>query len=598
MRLKRNLTLIVFSFLLIISIGLISADSCTITERASCVNPNKIVMGLSSTANAHGELAAQNNFNYVLCCDFGAGNTSCDGTNKIIGLSSSTNAHAETREGTAYTVADVCYENLICVSASNSCDASYNVSMNLSLSGATNAHIGGFNDYNTKICCGYQAVTPTCTPGNGCVEGCAPADPDCPIVTTPNAYWSSDGTAGIINLNVLPGATKVYMVLLNSGLLQGASISFEIYEDDATDQLIRTIIGTVGINGTANLEWQISQADIDKAMEGEFGGIDGIYFKAKNGTSVITQSGELNISLTSSAACSGITLCGSYDTQTACQADANTCQIAKDSSNCNTGDCSCTWNATNGCMLTVNQIISDPNGDIDGDGIINLHDPDADGDGVMNSPWQNVDPNGDIDGDGILNINDDDMDGDGILNGHDPDADGDGVMEQSWALTILPYDDMDGDGILNINDSDIDGDSILNGYDAYIGTEFISENLISLGTCNYLENTADDCEDGYLEYSWKANWKWDSDNILTLSYSGQEGYIQTLEDGTWHYDPQGLSVSCKDGSNPGIPCPSRVNLPFFGFYSLLISILSIALIYAILILKRKSALTHSCKKRK
>ncbi|MEJ2268134.1 MAG: hypothetical protein P8X70_03600, partial [Nanoarchaeota archaeon] len=76
MKKEVNKIFIIF-FLIIILSGLISAESCTITERDNC-NGN-IVMGLSSETNAHAELANQENYDHVLCCDFGTGNTNCNG---------------------------------------------------------------------------------------------------------------------------------------------------------------------------------------------------------------------------------------------------------------------------------------------------------------------------------------------------------------------------------------------------------------------------------------------------------------------------------------------------------------------------------------
>ena len=58
-------------------------------------------------------------------------------------------------------------------------------------------------------------------------------------------------------------------------------------------------------------------------------------------------------------------------------------------------------------------------GDLDADGILDIHDPDVRGDGILDSSYQGVSANGDEDGDGILNIDDEDIDGDGILNGFD-----------------------------------------------------------------------------------------------------------------------------------------------------------------------------------
>ncbi len=152
---------IVFLFLMILSLGVISGvDSCSIKLRTFCNNPNDIVMGVSSSTNAHGELWNQINYDYVLCCNFGTGDRECSphlhpvykenaSANKIIGLSSATNAHAETPGESNYKI-NVCYENLACISTEESCGTDYTMEV-LSLSDYTNAHIGGFDDYN--ICC-------------------------------------------------------------------------------------------------------------------------------------------------------------------------------------------------------------------------------------------------------------------------------------------------------------------------------------------------------------------------------------------------------------------------------------------------------------
>ena len=113
--------ILTFSFVAFLSSGILaSGNSCVITDRASCTSSGEYaVMGLSSTTNAHGELANQSNYNYVLCCNF-AGSQTCDGSNKIIGLSSVTNAHAEIPTETTY-LNDVCYGNLSCISTSYDC---------------------------------------------------------------------------------------------------------------------------------------------------------------------------------------------------------------------------------------------------------------------------------------------------------------------------------------------------------------------------------------------------------------------------------------------------------------------------------------------
>jgi len=50
---------------------------------------------------------------------------------------------------------------------------------------------------------------------------------------------------------------------------------------------------------------------------------------------------------------------------------------------------------------------------------------------------------------------------------------------------------------------------------------------------------------------------------------------------TYFYDPLKLSRNCVGGSNT-ILCPAKVQLPFFGFYNLIITILLIAGVYFVL----------------
>jgi len=150
--------LIIFISIIILT-GFISADSCTIRE--SCESDEFRVMGLSSSTNAHGQVwnasdYEYDEYDYVLCCNFGDEDTDCTGTNKIISLSSETNAHAEIpypSQGSNYDV-NVCYDGLTCVNVPSceSTEGDYPIGV-LSLSTWTNAHIGNYVDYDIKICC-------------------------------------------------------------------------------------------------------------------------------------------------------------------------------------------------------------------------------------------------------------------------------------------------------------------------------------------------------------------------------------------------------------------------------------------------------------
>ncbi len=154
--------LIIFS--IIVLTGFISAEGCEIRLRTNCQTApwDNIVMGLSSLTNAHGEFPDVRTYNYVLCCDFGAGDNFCTGANKIIGLSSDTNAHAEIPDAQEpnYDI-DVCYDGLNCISTIEGCNEDYSMEV-LTISDWTNAHIG---DYGRYICCHHLECRNDETPG-------------------------------------------------------------------------------------------------------------------------------------------------------------------------------------------------------------------------------------------------------------------------------------------------------------------------------------------------------------------------------------------------------------------------------------------------
>ena len=144
-------TFAVISLFAIMTVISAAGEICSITDRNACLNAGDfIIMGLSSTTNAHGELASEGNYNTVLCCNFGDGNLACNGNNKITGLSSQTNADAEIPSLNNYPI-EICYDDLSCISTTNSCNTG-EIGM-FSLTDTTNAHIGQIGDYNINICC-------------------------------------------------------------------------------------------------------------------------------------------------------------------------------------------------------------------------------------------------------------------------------------------------------------------------------------------------------------------------------------------------------------------------------------------------------------
>ena len=149
-----------FFLLVIIYMNLSSAiDTCSVEARQDCVESNipgaKIVMGMNSITNAHGELAG-GNYGQVLCCNFGVGDTACGVNNKLIGLSSATNAHAEVPDlvSPAYNIYNVCYDSLkSCRSVNDgSSPAQGETELESKLYSDTNAHLAK-TGYATRVFC-------------------------------------------------------------------------------------------------------------------------------------------------------------------------------------------------------------------------------------------------------------------------------------------------------------------------------------------------------------------------------------------------------------------------------------------------------------
>ena len=109
----------------------------------------------------------------------------------------------------------------------------------------------------------------------------------------------------------------------------------------------------------------------------------------------------------------------------------------------------------------------------------------------------------------------------------------------------------------------------------------------AIGNCKYSESTVDTCDDGFLEYSWSTIWAWGADNGYTAYGNGPSDEVAdyVLANGLYYYDPFKLSQKCIGGSNI-IPCPAEIQLPFFGFYNLIITIFLIVGIYSMISLRK------------
>jgi len=233
--------------------------------------------------------------------------------------------------------------------------------------------------------------------------------------------------------------------LENSGLPNGTSVNFSIYENDPfLDDFIRTIYATVDANGKVVAEWTVTQADLDKTPND----YSQFYFIANSRTSAY-----LAITIATGLKCNQVISCLDYSNQNSCGAD--TCNVAYSSIpndvNCNDPliNCFCSWN--------VSQTVCNP---------------------------------------------------------------------------------------AFIQDNETTG--------------------LTVGTCTYLSETGDNCNDGFLTYSWIANW-----------------------DGTNVTRP----AECIDGSRT-LECPALIQLPFFGIYNFIAAIFFIALIYIILTLRHQKNFRH------
>jgi len=565
-----------FLSLMILIIGFVSAGNCSVVEITSC-NPENRVMRLSGATNAHGELWNQEGpYNYVLCCDF-TGTYTCSGSNKIIGLSDVTNAHAEIPYLSPPNYeTDVCFENLECESTTGSCPSGK--SEILSLSDTTNAHIGGPLDYPVKICCSME----------------------CDLTS---AVWSTTST--------VEGNT-VLLIVTGSDNCDRKTILFEVLEDEpwpTEDQPAINYPDGVVFSGTSAIgtwtaEW-IDDGPLQDDPEyyfiarvvGETGTITSSTSKAEELTVI-----ELGIPDTN---CTDIILCGDYETPEECGND--NCSIADEMTipgidiSCNDPgvDCECSWDSdTETCAF--NWIVSDC-----GNGVIDAGEV-CDG----NDEWGPITNCTDL---GFIggflscdeNCNFDTyectvpIDNEVVLCGDedlDPGENCDG-SDLGVITGCQNFDEFNTVGSLSC-DEDCN-------FDTSQCTGGSGESTPTQGNCTIFENTEeDDCDDGFLTYSWEININWPSNNLGWNALSGCTSsggdasncveFTTSVEpnfDDKWHYDPlingeNLLFTGCRGGSGSR-ECPAQVQLPFFGWETFLATIIVLGAVYWAWSLKKK-----------
>jgi cysteine-rich repeat protein len=558
--------LISLLFLMFLFMGNISAEICTIKLRSICnVNGDYSIMGLSYLTNAHGELIEQNNYENVLCCDFGFGNTTCDdgGINKLLGLSDLTNAHAEIPNLNNY-ANDMCYDgvkNCVAIDADAFC-SSLDLTRIITLSSDTNAHLG---DYSTslekKICCEINPVGSLCEIKENCEAGLICDDGQC-VTPITEVYWAlpSNPSKAIYDLQVDVGSTEVLLMLKFSGLYDGTLVDFEIYEQDVFGGKIKTVSNVaVDGEGNANVSWTISEADIEEAsksfVEGE---LEYFYFKVEDFTS--------NELIITTIECEIINSCGDYDNNISCGGDA----CAKASSPlCDDDpliDCWCAWDETESKCNTVA-------GEITTEEIYCGYC----GDNMVNLSWEGCDDGAHIDGDGCsygcIVEDEGEWCGDGVINqdweecDDDNNADGDGC---SKSCMVEDEGEWCGDGVINQDWEECDDSN--NGWNADLCSPTCQLQEVNCdeieipsgaGTCSITEITDDDCDDGFITYSWEGTW---SGDLVGSVYE-----------------------KCVAGGTRTVPCPAQIALPFFGFYNVVITIIVIALVYVFLSTKKKKS---------
>jgi hypothetical protein len=170
-------------FLFIFIFGCVNSSAymydCKFMSISQCTGSwNNIVMKVSGTTNAHGEVYnGAGNYQYGICCNWTATIIERDCSllnqaNIIVNLSSSTNAHGAVKYDVTQYSTPICYGPLECENR-GACDPPYYLDL-LSLSGNTNAHLGDPDIYpNQKICCKHPSEpgeTRTCAQkgGNTC----------------------------------------------------------------------------------------------------------------------------------------------------------------------------------------------------------------------------------------------------------------------------------------------------------------------------------------------------------------------------------------------------------------------------------------------
>ena len=97
-----------------------------------------------------------------------------------------------------------------------------------------------------------------------------------------------------------------------------------------------------------------------------------------------------------------------------------------------------------------------------------------------------------------------------------------------------------------------------------------------LSYCAYDETSDDNCDDGYLDYSWTAVLSWPPENTFDVQADCEvNGECEIGSDGKYHLISDFV---CEDG-NQTMLCPAQIQLPFFNVWNLIVAVVLVALVY-------------------
>ncbi len=114
-------------------------------------------------------------------------------------------------------------------------------------------------------------------------------------------------------------------------------------------------------------------------------------------------------------------------------------------------------------------------------------------------------------------------------------------------------------------------------------------NISVIGTCFYDETTEDNCDDGFLSYSWESAWVWGHDGFSDWNDGPSESVESDYEsiEGLFYYDPYEESNNCQDGSTL-VECTASIQVGFFGGWNFIIVIIILVCFYFLREIKKNN----------